>query len=138
MSMSEGYTPTPYEVEAYTLGDCWHLAKVLSDMTGRPMLTTEFGDEHGDWFHVGLSLPKKMVLDIEGAVKEGVWSRRWEIKARWPEKFLVRNIGKGKDAAPFLTNWCSSRPIHRLYEDVDTHEVALKLLQTHAPELISV
>lgn len=133
------FRPTEYEIEAYTHGDCWYLAKVLSEMSNKPMITVEYGRDHGDWFHVGLLVDKRTVLDIKGLYSRDDWHDEWGRKAGWPVEQLTRNIGKGHEAAPYLKNWMrKGADLSRLYPSMDTHKTARELLETHAPELLSV
>lgn len=78
--------------EAFTLGDCWHLAETIHTMTGHPIITaswTETVTEHDpitdeeevwtytSWSHVAVRLPDGRILDILGIWSEQEWLDHW-------------------------------------------------------------
>lgn len=128
-------------VIAYTQGDCWYLSRVLAEMTGLDVAVVSYENDPSEWCHVGVLLPNGKVLDIEGATTPSEWLRRWSFMSGARAYF---ELGSWDTAKGYFMNDIydnSSGYMSRVYEEStrkNTKRVAARLLQTHAPELISV
>lgn len=67
--------------EAFTYGDCWHLAKTINRLTGYPVVTAQWQELQGSgWCHAANRLPDGRILDIEGVWLEEEWLWKWQAK----------------------------------------------------------
>lgn len=77
------YVPRRETLEAYTDGDCWHLAYTIHRRTGWPMIFADPTDHLPAaryWEHAAVVVPGGRVLDIEGVHSRRVWKQRWGAK----------------------------------------------------------
>ena len=67
------------EVEnAFTTGDCWHLARTVHLIAGYPIVTFQHFDYGQNlWAHAGNRLPDGRIVDIEGVWPEQTWLEQW-------------------------------------------------------------
>lgn len=65
-------------IEAFTFGDCWHLARTLTTLTGYPVVAFHHFDFGKDlWAHAANRLPDGRIVDIEGIWSEKDWIEQW-------------------------------------------------------------
>lgn len=121
------YRPTEHTVEAFTEGDCWLLAIVLSKRTGWPIVIMHVLDEPGWWRHVAVQHPSGKILDIEGLQSEDDFFDRWEqqMDECCEEKADMQIYLAGEEAYKKVTY-----PIR--FFSVDPYRVAKRLIESYA------
>lgn len=64
--------------EAFTCGDCWHLARTMHLLAGYPVVTFNHFVYGPDlWAHAANLLPDGRIVDIEGIWSEKDWRKKW-------------------------------------------------------------
>src|SRR5690606_26688247 len=115
------YTPTPEEIEAYTDGDCWHLALMMHKMTGVPVVFANPVPETDEyWEHVGLLISPRRVLDIDGVTPLQLWREKW---ADEYEDKGITFIHTDTDHIKYLVSGQD-----RYFKNIATRKTARKLL----------
>jgi hypothetical protein len=118
------YKPTPHTIEAYTEGDCWHLALHLRKLTGLPLAfsfeTPTF------WGHVGLYIPKaNLVLDIEGLTPLKNWQDNWNAD------MLIHPIIEDEEEIKNQLDFLQQPGLDNRQYKTKTGRVARKLVETY-------
>lgn len=72
---------TENEVEAFTEGDCWELARNISLLFGYPVVTSTSKSDGLAWYHAANRLPDGTIVDIEGIWSEYQWIANWGIRS---------------------------------------------------------
>lgn len=122
MSAKRTYTPNERTVEAYTEGDCWHLALVIHRRTGWPMVFARPMARSSDplyWEHAAILMPDGRVLDIMGTHVLESWAEQWG-----------RGITIVGDTKALLERWLEDQERRFL---TDTYAVATRLLASLTP-----
>lgn len=66
--------------EAFTFGDCWHLAQTINRLSGYPVVTVQWEEPHRSlWCHAANRLPDGRIVDIEGIWEEEEWLWKWQV-----------------------------------------------------------
>lgn len=84
------------DVERFTEGDCWLLAKRLHRITGWPLCSFKFWDVEaertvpGD--HGFVMVPDGRVLDIEGCVSKRKFAKKWGFKPKDIQEFDAKDM----------------------------------------------
>jgi hypothetical protein len=82
--MAKALTPlTEAQIEAFTAGDCWALARELGALgVGTPVFLADNVVEKNfadlSWYHVVVQLPSGLYLDATGVVTAEELSKRWD------------------------------------------------------------
>lgn len=128
------YFPTPETVEAFTCGDCWNLARTLRKMTGKRLVfANPDPEDQYYWEHVGLEVRRGLVLDIEGLHTTKNWRARWADGRRWrPGKGV---LAYADDDTEIAGRWLEGLDL--MYPETRPYRPARRLLETHAPHLLT-
>lgn len=123
------YTPTPEEIEAFTDGDCWHLALQMHKMTGAPVVFANPVPETDEyWEHVGLLISPRRVLDIEGITPIHLW------REKWADDYETKGVTYMRTQTADIKFLVSEQD--RFFSHISSRKTARKLLKTHAKELL--
>jgi hypothetical protein len=119
------YQPTAETIEAYTEGDCWHLALSIHRITGKPLVFANPMPRDPDyWEHVGVQISKTRILDVTGVHTNMKWRKRWA------GEFGVLYRTTDKDYIKVLM-----MDQERIYSN-KTYRVARRLVETYAEHLL--
>lgn len=71
---------TPDEKFVFTNGDCWELARAISEEYGYPVVSAASKENDRYWWHAANLLPDGTILDIDGVWTQGKWLHIWNAR----------------------------------------------------------
>lgn len=130
------YQITESDIEAFTEGDCWALAREINKRTGWKVIAlgaypedAERKRSNFDWVHVFVQTPDGNYLDVEGLADANWMVDRYENhvfgKYDWePEYFDFEEIALEKD-------WDAMQIRYRIFPQVPVAKVAASLIRAY-------
>lgn len=121
------WAPKEDTVDAFTCGDCWHLAWELHRLTGYPMIfssmwtTEEYIPEPAsfEWDHVAVVLPDGRIMDVNGVQGAQDWEERWNTENEV--------ITSDPDEIKALLSDDIGKPLRRTYPTHNSRSLARRL-----------
>lgn len=118
------WAPKEDTVDAFTCGDCWHLAWELHRLTGYPMIFSSsflanYDSGRFEWDHVAVVLPDGNIMDVNGVQTSEDWEDRWST-----EEMIVTT--SGEEISQLLTDDIG-KPLKRMYPTHNSRALARRL-----------
>jgi hypothetical protein len=70
-----GFSFSAEEIEVFSDGDCWELARKVQALTGWAIVTAS---DSNDWYHAANRMPNGRIVDIFGVWSQSAWLSHWD------------------------------------------------------------